>query len=140
MGNKWFLFQEEQVGGWFRSCWTGSIFTSDLLWIFLNCSFNKFCLIFQEKKMITRISGPLTKWLKVIKGQTTPAFPVPFVPRKRKEKSFRSWWTLTRTRSCNAVYSCWRSVCNKPGTQEAIQFCLGIVSGNYTLLKSIPEL
>lgn len=36
--------------------------------------------------MITRISGPLTKWLKIIKGQATPAFPVPFVPRKRKKK------------------------------------------------------
>lgn len=36
--------------------------------------------------MITGISGPLTKWVKVRKRQATPAFPVPFVSRNRWEE------------------------------------------------------
>lgn len=32
--------------------------------------------------MITRISGPLTRRMTVIKAQATPAFSIPFVARK----------------------------------------------------------
>lgn len=92
--------------------------------------------------MITRISGPLTKWLKVIKGQATPAFPVPFVPRKRKKKK-KKFQVLLNSHKDMDLQCCFfllKVSLQQPGTQEAIQFCLGIVSGNYILLKSMPEL
>ena len=89
--------------------------------------------------MITGISGPLAKWRKVIKGQATPAFFIPFLPRRRK-----MFQILLKTNKDTELH-CYLfpmkvSLQQACGTQEAMQFCLGIVSGNYTVLKSMPEL